>query len=224
MKDLEVIINRWKKDRRNNIEIGSLYSRNPNVHKWKGPFRSLVIRELVFWRLTDLIDNTLLLLGQSHVLGARILLRSAYETLGVLIYLNQKIDSLIDGKNSFSDFNKITVRLMLGAKSDYSDVKSINVLTVLEKSDKKFPGILGIYNDLSESSHPNFEGMSLGYSDFDSENYIISFKNNWIGLYMKDMRHLIMTCIKIFEYEYNDEWPGLFEKLENWIDTKKDKN
>lgn len=223
MEEIQLILNNWKKDRLDKIEIGSLYSRNKIVHKWKSPFRYLVIRELVFWRLIDLLEDIVSLLKDSKVLGARLLLRGAFETLGIIIYINQKVHSLINSDIDFRHFNEITTRLVLGTKSNFSTVESVNVLTVLEKCDKRYPGILDIYEDLSESSHPNFEGMSLGYSEIDQQEYITYFKNRWPELYMKDMKHLIMTCIHTFEYEYNNEFPTLFDSLEKWIeqhDTK----
>jgi hypothetical protein len=40
------------------FEIGGLFSRNPTAHKWKATFRSLLLREAVFWRLEDLLRQS----------------------------------------------------------------------------------------------------------------------------------------------------------------------
>ncbi|MBU0712690.1 hypothetical protein KJ762_07415 [bacterium] len=222
MEEIETIISKWQSEKLNKIEKGSVYSRNPIAHKWKAPYRSLVTRELVFWRIIDLIDQTVLLAKNDYILGARILLRSAIETLGILIYLNQKMKALLDGSIKYEDFDSITVRLILGTKQSDSKVESINIVTVLQKCDKKYPGIFDIYKDLSESSHPNFEGMSMGYSEIDDEKYITHFRNRWKELYSNDLEHLTLTCISTFELEYNNVWPELFESLEKWLE-KNDK-
>jgi hypothetical protein len=68
------------------VDIGGLYTRNPVAHKWKAPYRSLCLRETVAWRTQDLLEQSLLLHNSHHSLGARILLRSALETVTVLIF------------------------------------------------------------------------------------------------------------------------------------------
>jgi len=96
--------------------------------------------------------------------------------------------------------------------------ESINIITVLHKFDKRYPGIFDIYKDLSESLHPNFEGMSMGFSEIDDEKYTTHFKNRWKELYSNDLEHLALTCILTFELEYNDVWPKLYKALEQWFE------
>jgi hypothetical protein len=79
----------WKASLLASIPIGGLLSRNPVVYKWKAPFRSWMLREAVAWRITDLMAQSYALHQQGHALGARILLRSGFETLATLIYLNR---------------------------------------------------------------------------------------------------------------------------------------
>ena len=215
---IQAIITEWKSTRLDKIEIASLYSRNPTAHKWKAPFRSLVIRELVYWRLIDLLDQSLELTKLNSILGARILLRSAFETVGILIFLNSKIESLISGNMQYNDFENATLRLMLGSKRKEEEILPYNILSILEGCEKRYLGITKVYNDLSETAHPNYDGMMLGYSTFDQENYITYFKNHWQEIYAGDFDKLMMICISTFEAEYNDIWPGLFERLEKWLE------
>jgi len=217
MEKIKSILVKWQTKKVDKIELGSVFSHNP-----KAPHRSLITRELVFWRIIDLIEQVLLLEKYGHILGARILLRSAYETLGILIYLNQKTKALLDGLISYDDFDSITVRLVLGTKKSSNNIESINILTVLQQCNKKYPGIFEVYKDLSESSHPNFEGMSMGFSEIDDKKYITHFRNRWKELYSDDLEHLLLTCISAFEFEYNDVWQELFELLEKRIE-KNDK-
>jgi len=222
MERIKEILNTWRKQRVEKIEMSSVFSRNPTAHKWKATYRCLVIRELVFWRIIDLLDQMVTLANNNGVLGARILLRSAFETLGILIFLNQKINALLDGSLAFDEFSSTTVRLILGTKTTGSKIQSINIVTILQKNDQQYPGIFGVYKTLSESSHPNFEGMYLGYSEIDEKNYITYFKNRWDEMYSNELEDLALLCINTFEIEYNDIWPELFEKLENWLEDNDD--
>ena len=215
---IESIINEWKKTRLDKIEVASLYSRNPKVHKWKAPFRSLVIRELLYWRLIDLLEQSLELSKLKFVLGSRILLRSAFETVGVLIFLNSKIKSLVCGNMHYNDFENVTLRLMLGTRREDKEVTPYNIMSIVDGCEKQYPGFSKVYADLSETAHPNYDGMMLGYSKFDQENYITYFKSHWEEMYGEEFNELIMICIKTFEAEYNEIWPDLFVRLEKWFE------
>ncbi|MDE1359206.1 hypothetical protein L9W73_18225 [Vibrio aestuarianus] len=69
MKKFEDVIKAWKESLVHKVELGSLYSKSPVAHKWKCTYRSLVIRELTFWRVTDLIEQAYLLHKNRHALG-----------------------------------------------------------------------------------------------------------------------------------------------------------
>lgn len=203
----------------NKIEIGGLMSRNQTAHKWKAPYRSLQLREVVFWRLQDLLNQSFLLHQQGHGLGARILLRSAFETLAMLIYGNQLMDQVLIGSLNFHEFSTKTEVLLLGSRDGITPFNSINILTVLTKCDNQYPGILAKYERLSESAHPNYEGMSDYYTDIDHEAHVIKFCNLWTARYGETHLDEVMLCIKTFQHEYDDVWPPLFEQLESWIEA-----
>jgi len=181
MKNVAKVLEVWNSSLCEKIELAALISRNPTAHKWKATYRSIVLRELTFWRVTDLLNQMVLLAESGHLLGARILLRSTIETLGILIYLNQKTEAVLDGTESFNSFAKITSQLMLGSKNDTTKIDAINVThTVLNKwCEKKYPGIYSIYTDLCESAHPNYEGICSGYSYVNEKDYETVFKNRW---------------------------------------------
>ena len=92
-------------------------------------------------------------------------------------------------------------------------------MSVLKKCDKKYPGLLSLYESLSESAHPNFEGTCFGYSRVDHGNYETNFSNNWAKMYAHGHRSTMELCIRTFESEYNSEWSSWFAKLEAWIEA-----
>lgn len=210
----------WKNCLVKKIEMGGIYSRNPIAHKWKCTYRSWVLRELVYWRLTDLLDQVVFLTKENHILGARILLRSSIETLGILIYLNQKTKSLLEGKLDFNSFSEMTSKLMLGSKNKSTKHEAINVTyTILEKwCEKKYPGLFNIYSDLCESAHPNYEGVCWGYSYVNEKEYETHFENRWLELYGEKIEKSIIVLMQIFEHEYNEVWTKEYNLLERWLE------
>lgn len=218
MEAIEQNLAAWKTLRSASIPVGGLLSRNPIAYKWKAPFRVWILREAALWRMHDLLAQSYLLHQMGHGLGARILLRSGLETLAVLIYVNQLIQEVIDEKLDFHDFCDRTVRL-LGSHNYPDGPRSIRIGKVLDKCDKRYPGLKELYSDLSESAHPSFEGLCWGYSTLNLTEHETTFSNRWMELY--GCRHLnsMHLCMEIFEHEYDAVWTALIVKLESWIEA-----
>ena len=218
MEKIKTILDGWKVSLCKKVELGGLSSRNPTAHKWKATYRSLVLRELALWRFTDLVSQVVLLATGGHVLGSRILLRSAMETLGVLIYLNQKTLLVLQGQESFDSFGDITSRLMLGSKNKSTKHEAVNVVSILKQCDKRYPGIFEVYEKLCESAHPNYDGVCYGYSYVNEKEYETIFENRWEAKYGQELEGSILLAMETFEDEYNEVWPLYFDKLEKWLE------
>lgn len=198
--------------------LAGLISISPTAYKWKSLYRSRILRETIFWRLHDLLTQSYTLNEQGHTLGARILLRSGFETLAMLIYLNQLKTSVLDGSLNFHAFTDKTSMLLLGSRNKTTEHKSINIVTVLEKCDRRYPGIMKLYADLSESAHPNHEGICIGYTSIDFENHITKFSNKFSSMHSGKHHEYMLLCMKLFEYEYNKVSISETRKLEAWIE------
>ena len=142
MNAVEQNLANWKQSLLQSIPVGGLLSRNPVAYKWKALFRVWMLREAVFWRLHDLMTQSYALHQQGHGLGARILLRSGFESLATLIYLNQLIQQVLDGKLNFHVFGEKTTTLLLGSRNNENGPRSLNVVTVLEKCDMRYAGLM----------------------------------------------------------------------------------
>lgn len=217
MDTIEQNLANWRASLMKSISVGGLHSRNPVVYKWKAPFRCWMLREAAFWRVTDLLTQSLALYQLGRGLGARILLRSGFETLASLIYLNLKMQAVMDGKLDFHNFSQVTAQLVGARKNDTVAPVAINVVTMLNHGDRRCPGLRGIYDSLSESAHPNFEGMVWGYSKVDHDEYETHFSNRWMALDGERHFDSLGLCMMTFHHEYNDMWPDLMEKLKSWI-------
>lgn len=217
MREIEKNLLEWKMTLCESVDIGGLFSRNKVVHKWKAPYRSLQLRETVSWRTQDLLQQSLFLFEAGHLLGARVLLRSAFETLAILIYLNQMMRKVISNELDFHQFSDKTSTLLLGSRDGSTPQDAINIKTVIEKCNSRYQGIKNLYAQLSETAHPNYEGMCIGYSDIDKENFITTYSNKWKTMYGNNHLDFMKSCVTIFHHEYNEEWIDAFEKLEVWI-------
>jgi hypothetical protein len=161
----------WKASLLPSFEVGGLYARSPTAHKWKATFRSLLLREVVFWRLHDLLTQSLELHKVGHALGARILLRSAFETLATLVYLNLQMRKVVSCELDFHQFSDKTTVLLMGSKNNSTVHVAVNIQTVLKHCAKRYEWIERLYGELSESAHPNHEGLLMGYSRPDTESW-----------------------------------------------------
>lgn len=220
---VENALARLNSSRLSNFDIGELFNRNPTVHKWKAPFRSLLLREAVFWRFEDLLTQSYALHKLGHSLGARILLRSALETLAQLIRVNQYMARVVSGDLSFAEFSDKTVLLLLGSKNKSTSYDAVNISTTLTHCAKRYDWIEKLYADLSECAHPNHEGICMGYVKHDGEKFIESFSNRWAAIYSEGHEQLMTLCIFVFEHEYNNVWEENFTKLEKWIEANDSK-
>lgn len=217
MSEIEQTLSNWKGSLCENVALAGVFARNPTAYKWKAPYRSLILREAIFWRTHDLLAQAHTLFEAGHVLGSRILIRSAIESIATLIYLNQLTEKVLAGTLNFHKFSDKTSELLLGSRDESTKHKAINILSVLEQCEKKYPGITDVYNTLSESAHPNFEGACFGYSRVDHEKDETNFSNFWASMWADRHHSLMKLCMMVFESEYNDEWASQIEKLETWV-------
>jgi hypothetical protein len=183
MDTIQQNLHNWRASLVTNIPIDGLMSRNSIAYKWKAPFRCWLLREATFRRVTDLLTQSCSLHQQGHGLGARILLRSGFETLALLIYLNHKMRAVIEGKLNFHKFCDLTDKLVRGSKSDSQQPIAVNILSMLDDGDRKYRGLRNMYDNLSESAHPNFEGLVWGYTKVNHDEYKTIFSNRWMDLY-----------------------------------------
>ncbi|WP_396614764.1 DUF5677 domain-containing protein [Lysobacter soli] len=217
MESIREQLQRWSQSLCQEISVDGLYTRCPIAHKWKAPYRSCGIREALLWRMHDLGQQTVLLAEQGHVRGARILLRSAIETLAVLIYLNQKMEAVVAGKLSLFEFDERTRQLLMGSKNGATSMAAVNILTVLAHAEKAHPGLTAMHERLSESAHPSYDGVLYGYSTTDSERHETRFVNNWAAFFGAEQAPCTAFVFAVFEHQYNVTWVDQMTRFEQWL-------
>jgi hypothetical protein len=218
MGEIEKQLANWGNSLCPSVNVGELLARSETVHKWKATYRSLVVREALMWRMHDLGLQTVSLTKQQHYLGARILLRSALETLAILIYLNQKTEDVVDGNLEFFDFEEVTMQLLMGSRNEATSKHSVNILTALQRADKVHDGLVQMHESLSESAHPNYDGVMYGYSKSNPQEFETAFCNNWIENFATEQEPATAYVLALFEHQYNEVWPSNWERLEGWLE------
>lgn len=216
---IEGILEGWKSSLLEKLPVDGLLARNKVAYKWKALFRCWMLREACLWRIHDLLDQSLGLYRQEQLLGARILLRSAFETLATLIYLNMLVREVIGGAVNFHVFCAKTGTLLMGSRDNPDLPFSINIVTILSKCDKRYPGIAKVYAGLSESAHPSYEGLLQGYCKIDHDEYEATFYNRWAQLHAARHQDKMMMCAENFYFEYDRVWPEGMEDLESWVEA-----
>jgi hypothetical protein len=217
--DVEATLVAWGSSLCPEIAVGSLLKRSKVAQKWKAMFRSITLRETLLYRAHDLLTQSLKLHQQGYTLGARILLRSAFETTAVLIYLNQMTDKVLKSELDFHDFSLKSEMLLGGSKDGSTDLDNVNIMTCLKHADKRYEGILKLYGSLSETAHPSFEGMMRGYVVIDHDEMVARFSNRWHERYGTQHLYIMETCMITLDHEYCSVWPELYERLEKWLEA-----
>jgi hypothetical protein len=225
---LKIEIEQLKKENRNalrryeeslekRIDISSLYQRNNTAHKWKVTFSVYAIRETSCWRFVDILRQAIFLSDTENILGARIMTRAAIETLASLVFINKKMENLVEGKIEFIPFCQAINSLFLGSRVNKDLPQTVNVLTMVENFEKVHKGIKKYFDDLCESAHPSYEGLTMGYAKINRKEFVADIGNFWAEKWGYIHEFPLRIAIEIFESEYNDIWKANFEKMEMWL-------
>lgn len=120
------------------------------------------------YRLTDIAGASLELLEKNRLVPGNILTRSVLETVASIHVLNKR---MLNTKKpeEFWDFVRFLWDAAFGSRDKSSKNEAMNVLTMLDRLDKKFEGrvIRHQYDHLSEYAHPNLKGGLMAYADID---------------------------------------------------------
>jgi hypothetical protein len=217
--DIKATLQAWKNDLVEKVAVNDLVSRCPIAHKWKAPYRCLVIREALLWRMVDLGTAIDVLTDQEQILGVRILLRCAVEASALMEFLCQKIDDVVTGKLSWFDFENDTMRILVGSKSSLvvDGYEAFNILSVLKRANRTYGALENMHQKLSESVHPNYDGVIYAYSKPVPEAKETHFGNYWTTNFGHQHAPGTAYVFACFFDAYNCRWIDAIESLETWL-------
>ena len=190
--------------------------------KSKLPFKAISLREVLFYRITELGEVAIELFERKKVVSAFIMTRSVMETAGMLCLLCKKIEKVVDDRN-VGGIDDFLMKALFGAKDGKGPTEALNILTAINHTNNKVDNFRDVYDSLSEFAHPNWSGVSGAYSKIDKENIWVD-----LGAEVKEIPLCIglsplVGTLEFFTVVYNnmaDYLPNFVEICDEDIERK----
>jgi hypothetical protein len=155
----------------------------------KLPYKALLYREALIWRMTELSRDALGSFEKNNFVSAIVLTRAALETTAALRYLCAIVETVVESGviGDIDDYlMKLTMGTATGANETDSDAgdpvlpRPIRVGAFIKQMDKEIEGVSHNYGILSEYAHPNWAGTAL-YCKHNVEDRSTTFGQNIRG-------------------------------------------
>ncbi len=106
-------------------------------------------------RVLDLAETALALVKEHRSLPSIVIARACLESAAILAELADRAERFL-GNGDQGSFNDFLERVALGSRNDDTPYEATNVLTFVDKLNRKSPGFKAHYVDLCEQAHPNW--------------------------------------------------------------------
>jgi len=136
----------------------------------------------------------------NQIVSSTLLIRGLFETVSVIGFAYYKILSFNKDKD-MDKFNESISRILFGSRDESTDHTSINILSMIDKIDKDYPGYRFSYDRLSELCHPNFKGASLLYGT-PIENEIVQYNSDFSTTSSHKLSNINDLCLCIDRLKY----------------------
>ena len=185
--------------------------------KEKAPFNLLGTREALIWRTEELARNACDALDRDDIAVAAILTRAVTESAAVAWKLKEVLDTR--RQQTAEQLNEILMRLLVGSRIWEDFPQAVQILTSLDRMDKRIPGVRKAYDNLSEIAHPNWRGVFGLYSITDEAEFTTYFGRGLRGgeNNRNMVADLLVGSLMLFEYAYNkisEAMPAFLAELE----------
>ncbi len=130
------------------------------------PFHAASARYTLLSRLENLTAAAETMLRSLEPVACAILTRANFETIAMLDRLEVTISSVEDSESNTEVLEKIGPMLFAGRRPE-SFLKATNILTLVNKMNKRIADVQSAYDRLSEWAHPNMDGLMRAYSSLD---------------------------------------------------------
>lgn len=148
-----------------------LYAKSFTLNS-KLPYKACSFREVLIHRVSDLADASIELLVAGNLVPAFVMVRSVVETTAMMYWLHEKSKEFLE-KRDENAFDEFLMKGMLGSKDGTTGHASYNILTAVDRLNKEFDGIRGMYERLCEFTHPNWLGVMGAYSVIEKEKFLL---------------------------------------------------
>jgi len=171
----------------------------------KLPFKALIYREALIWRMTELSHGAFENFGKNRFALAILETRAAVETSAALWHLHGKLNAAVKA-GAVGDIDDFLMKLSMGSRTD-ADIlpQAINVLNFVDRVEKDVKGFRQQYDRLCEFAHPNWAGTALLYSKHDQTKLWTDFGANIRGVEGPKQIGItnLSVALMLFESRYN---------------------
>lgn len=186
--------------------------------KSKIPFKLFSLKELLLHRMTALADSALTLYESNRRVPSFLVIRGCMETTGSIVHIRKKCESYLENKD-LDSFDESLMKGLAGGRDKKAKIAAVNVLSLIDKIDREYPGYRKMYDVLCEYTHPNFFGVLDVFGKIDP-------KQVWLDLGDEirkppaayGLAPLLMS-MTIFEESYNIV-DDLGQQINDWLDQK----
>jgi hypothetical protein len=173
------------------------------TRKSKLPYKAVSLREILIHRVSALSTAAVEMFEQQRLVPAVVLTRAIVETVAVTFNLHKKLTEFpesmdIDGMDEF------LMKGLVGGRQPEDAVQSMNVLTLIDHAEKTIPGFRGIYDILSEYTHPNWAGTLGAFGQTDREKVELNLGPSGRTAGLATGVFALLHALMIFEHFYNE--------------------
>ena len=184
--------------------------------KSKLPWKAASLSALCFYRIVELGEVSVDLYERRLPVSAFLITRSAMETTAILYWLYEKLTKAVENNNK-EEVSQFLDKAMLGSKNKLSPLDSYNSLTAIDKVEKIHEGFRENYDSLSETSHPNWQGLLCPYGKIDEDKKCLRLENNSQRLPINAGLAGLLSALCFFKLYYskiNDLLPAFVKVAE----------
>ena len=185
--------------------------------KSKAPWQLLSTREALIWRTEELARNACDAMDRDDLAVAAILTRAVAESAALAWKLMEVLNTR--HQQTPQQLNEILMRLLVGSRVWDDFPQAVQILTSIDRMDKRIPGVRRGYDNLSEIAHPNWRGVFGLYSRTDEAEFTTYFGRGIRGAEgnRASIANVLVGSLGLFEYAYNkisDGMPAFLAELE----------
>lgn len=152
------------------------------------PLRAVVFREACLHRIAEISESAYQAFGKDNLIAALILSRAIMETEALFWGFVSELEEALKSRN-IEKIRKFLTGCLLGVKSPQLKllkspenvdliIDPTNILTLIDKMNKKIPHYRFHYDSLSEFTHPNAAGTVDAFVSLDHEARIARLGKN----------------------------------------------
>lgn len=173
VRDLNTSLDRLSGMRASKISVSGKFLRS------KIAWKLAVYQHALLHRIVALIDGVAVAWNNECTLSAMLSARGLMETLAVMAEFERQVDRLLK-EQDLGGLDAVAQNGIFASRDpewtkENPETKAMNVVTYIDKFNKRFEGFRGHYDRLSERCHPNSLGHNFMFSKLDTNDGTVRY-------------------------------------------------